>query len=192
MTTQTQTRNPMRTVPSEDLKLIEVPGRPGKLTGTVVKYGDVAVVLSKGIVIRESVAPRAFQPFPQPGQNITAVIQHERSRAVAALGYDLALFDSPSALRAEITLPNTTDGRDAAELYRQGVLTGLSAEFKPVHSIVQGGILVRRQAVLIRVSLVDQPAYPGSMLDNAQAEAREAEKRALLMFPAPERKFWAF
>ena len=49
--------------------------------------------------------------------DVIATWLHERSRMLARTGGGgLSLIDSPTELRAEIALPDTSDGRDAGEL----------------------------------------------------------------------------
>lgn len=151
------------------------------LSGTVVKYGDVATVKVGGIVVRERIEPGAFGPVSD--MDLTAVIQHERSRPVGRLGYGLTLTDTATEMRADLRLPDTTDGRDTYTNFKEGIIRGISPEFLPVKSAVQNGVLVRQQAKLLRIGLVDKGAYPDSKL----VEARAAEIEALT--PKPQRFF---
>lgn len=138
------------------------------LSGTVVRYGDTATVKTHGIVIRERIVAGAFGDIKDV--DITAVLQHDRSRGLARSGYGLTLHDTPTELRADIALIDDTDGTDAYKKFKAGILRGLSAEFVPQRSIVQAGVLIRQQAKLVRIGVVDTPAYPDSLLEERQAE----------------------
>ena len=150
-------------------------GEPGSppvrvLAGTVVRYGDTAIIKGPGgVAIRERILPGAFGDVAKTQMN--AVLQHNRDRTVAANGYGLKLFDSPTELRAEISLDDSFDAMEAYKKYKNGTIRGLSPEFYPVKSRYEGGVLLREVAPTIRLGLVDKPAYPDSKL----VEARAAE-----------------
>lgn len=169
---------------SDDLQLRqEGDDNPPVLSGTVVRYGDTATVRSGNIVVRERMEPGVFGQVSD--LDVMAVLQHERSRGLGRTGYGLTLSDTPTALRADLTLDDSTDGKDALIKYRSGILRGFSAEFRPVKSKVENGVLIRQQAQLIRIGVVDKPAYPDSVI-----ELRQAEILALSPPPAPTFNPW--
>ena len=65
----------------------------------------------------------------------------------------------------DVALPNTTAGRDAVENVRQGVLTGLSVEFKAEKEGRRGGLREIRQALLGSAGLVDTASYKASTVE---------------------------
>ena len=142
---------------------------PGRLTGVLLRYetraGDRPELFvrgalrwaEKGILVRE---------------------QHNRQapivRAVPFLDGDDVRIDAP--------LPNTTRGRDAATNIREGVLTGLSVEFKSLLEGRRGMLREIKSAMLGGAGLVDDPSYTDSLVEvraRSEAEEREALERLL-------------
>ena len=163
------------------------PDAPKVLSGTVVKYGDVArVKLKDGSVVNERFMPGSFTRSRKiEDLDILANIQHQRHRAVARNGQGLTLIDTPTHLRAEITLGEDSDSKDVYAKYKSGVLKGLSPEFDPVRATYENGVLSRHQAELSGIGIVDRPAFSESML-----EERAAEHLSYAPPPVTERKFW--
>lgn len=153
------------------------------LAGTVVKYGDVAVVPIDGVVMREKFMPGAFTWHKDiKALDIGANIQHERSRGIARTGYGMTLEDNTTQLRANIVLGDDTDGLDAAKKAKNGILRGLSPEYLrvPGGSRLENGVLVRHKAQLIGIGVVDSPSYKQSLLEKRAEE--------YLSYCEPERK----
>ena len=102
----------------------------------------------------------------------------------------LRLFLDDTGLRYEVDLPNTTAGRDAAELARRGDYRFSSFAFHALPNGVEwredhDGRLVRRvtSAALVDVAPVADPAYWGSSvgkrnfdLDKIRADLRSSEE----------------
>ena len=65
----------------------------------------------------------------------------------------------------DVALPNTTAGRDAAENVRQGVLTGLSVEFRSEAEGKRGPLREIRRALLGAAGLVDTASYKASTVE---------------------------
>ena len=92
----------------------------GLVKGVALRYGDVAIVQEQ---FRERFEPLAFGDVS--AADVIARLQHDRGRPIGRTGGGgLELTDSADALRAELVLPETADGRDAAELLRLRVLRG--------------------------------------------------------------------
>ena len=135
-------------------------GTPGVLAGIAIRYGD-----------RAEIAPGLFERFEAGAfgdiAKSTVIVnrQHNRGAPLARAGGLLRLSDSPDDLRAELTLPDTTEGRDVATLVRDGVLRGFSIEFRAEHDRIEGGNLrIVERAKLIALSVVDDPAYGDSLV----------------------------
>ena len=77
-------------------------------------------------------------------------------------GRNLVIIDTPEAMRAELSLPDTTYGRDVATEIRGGLLTGMSLEFRATKDDVVGTHRVIETARMGGFGVVDDPAYPGS------------------------------
>ena len=141
---------------------VTVKGRT--LTGVAMRYGEVATIKGR----RERFQPGAFgAPLP----DVVLNFHHERSRPLTRTGAGLKLSDGADALELRAKLPNTRDADDAIELVRQGVLRGLSVEFRATRERRDGGVRVIERAVLLGVGLVDTPAYPGATVEARNADA---------------------
>ena len=143
----------------------------GTVSGVVVAYGDIARL---GVRTRERFEPGSLELYKR---GVMANVQHRRDRPVARYpDAGLRFVRTRQALRTEIDLPDTSDGRDAWELVKRRVLTGLSLEFRAGESDVRqdGDTLVVQRGIVTGVALVDTPAYPKSTLDKLRG-ALEAD-----------------
>lgn len=133
----------------------------GTLSGVVVPYNTPTTVGT----FREQFAPGSLR-----FDDVILNKQHQRGVALARTGGGgLKLADSPTELRAVITLLDTQDGRDVLTLVRRGVLRGLSAEFAAIREEWTGNLRTVREAVLMGIGVVDSPQYAGATI----AEQRE-------------------
>lgn len=126
------------------------------LEGVVVPYGD-----------RAQIAGRFTEEFRAGSitlRSVVANVMHRRDRPLARAGHGLTLTDGPTALRARLELPDTTEGRDVAELVRGHVLTGFSAEFRATRDRWEGRHRIIEAADLHRLAVVDTPAYAGAVI----------------------------
>ena len=143
------------------------------LSGVAVRYGEIAT----GIPWRERFERGAFGAVE--GLDVFADVQHERSRLLARTGGGgLVLQDSPEALRLAVDVPETREGDDALTLVRRGVLRGWSVQFRALQEHMDGAVRAIDRARLIRVGLVDVPAYPGSIVEARAGAEPRAEIRA--------------
>lgn len=127
-----------------------------RLTGVVVRYGDVADLGA----FRERIEPGAFPDL----SDVMLNLQHDRTRPLARTdGGGMALTDGPEALTMTAELPATRDAEDALALVQSGVLRGLSIGFVPETMRDEGDDLyVIERGRLDHVALVDRPAYEAS------------------------------
>ena len=125
--------------------------------GTALRYGDRA---DFGL-FQERFEPGAFVSLG----DVIANLQHRRDRPLGRTGDGggLILTDTPEELRASLTLPDTTDGRDAGELLRRRVLQGWSVEFVVREEEAKGTVRIIKRAELHGLALVDRPAYGESL-----------------------------
>ena len=129
------------------------------VSGVALRYGDVATI---GGQFKERFELGAFGDIV--GLDVIARLQHERGRPVGRTGGGgLELTDSADALRAELVLPETADGKDAAELLRLRVLRGWSVEFEATAERYEDVTRIVEKAVLKGLGLVDQPAFDDSI-----------------------------
>ena len=125
---------------------------PGRLVGTLLRYGDVSPSHREtfergslewpadGVVLKRQ---------HKDGDPIMRIVPIERDGAV--------VLDSP--------LPDTTAGRDAARELRDGLFTGLSVEFRALMFGHGGGLRRVKRAKLTGAGLVHNPSYPGSAVE---------------------------
>ena len=138
------------------------------LVGTVLSYGDVAVIRGG---VRERFEPRAFE-----GRMADVILDvlHDRGRPIARTGSGLELLDSAAALELRADLPPSAAGTEALQLVRAGILRGLSVKFRAIREAMVAGERVIRTAQLLAVGIVDRPAYPRSTVE-ARRRAPEPE-----------------
>ena len=117
---------------------------PGIVSGVALVYGQPSRPLDrKGT--RERIEPGTFGELGE----VFARFGHQRDRLLARFpGGGLDLTDSPIDLRFTLTLPDTTDGRDAAALVRRGVLRGVSIEFIRRQTRAEGSLLIVSRGTL--------------------------------------------
>ena len=143
----------------------EVEGRT--VYGTAIDYSDV------------SLRPGGMQERFEVGAfgDVAALDtilhwQHERARPLARTGGGgLLLTDSPERLEVAATLPETRDGDDALLLAQKGILRGFSTEFNARRERFESNTRIIEKAALPGLGLVDQPAYPASVITEVRASA---------------------
>ena len=131
---------------------------PGVVSGIIVRYGDVAKI---GQNLTEHIEREAFDI----GTTWWANRMHQRATILGATGSNLTLTDSPEALRFQLTLPPTQAGKDAGYELEAGFLKGASIELGTVTARFDGLRRVVQKSTAVRFGLVDQPAYPDSLLN---------------------------
>ena len=140
------------------------------LTGTAIKYGDIAV-MPWG---KEKFEPGAFGSMVHADVILNS--QHDRSTPLARTGGGgLTLSDSPSALIIRADLPDTQAANDVLELVRRKVLRGLSIEFKATAERQENDLRIIERADLFGCAVVDKPAYPQASI---AARAKKGRKRS--------------
>lgn len=132
----------------------------GTISGVVIRYGDVAT-LPWGT---EEFRAGAFSDLDNDG--IIANRMHNRAQMLARNGGDLKIIDDEESMRAEVTLPDTSAGRDTAVEVAKGLLRGMSLEFRVTEdSINPKGHRVIIKSNMFGFGVVDRPAYPQSLMD---------------------------
>lgn len=130
-----------------------------QLSGRVIRYGDIAT-LPFG---KEVIDSGAFGDLSTADLILNR--QHQRSKPLArTAGGGLEVIDSPTELRLQAELPDTTTGREAMTLVRSGILRGFSIEFRALDEYIRDRVLHISKAELFGVALVDKPAYPDSQV----------------------------
>ena len=122
----------------------------GILHGVLMRYGDVA--------------PRFNERFEAGAlywdDNVNLVEQHNRAATIQKIEPRL----DGDRIRLEIPMIDTTRGRDILAMVRNGALTGFSPEFIAERETRDAaGVRVIQRAKLVRVGVVDEPAYGESV-----------------------------
>ena len=126
------------------------------LTGTVVRYGDVADVdVPPYGAVRERIEAGAFSPVP----DVPLVMMHDDSLVIAKPGAYI-LNDTPYALTLRADLPEDSA---ALQLAKGGELSGFSFRYRATRERLSGRDLVVSRGRLEHVGLVTTGAYPDSL-----------------------------
>ena len=137
-----------------------------ELRGVALPYAP-----AKGTVGRftESFAPGSLRFNPR---GVFANVMHREDRLLAKYpDGGMVLEDGKDGLRIAVGLPDTSEGRDAAEMVRQGVYGGFSVEFRCIRDAWSGTHRTVQEAILDAISVVHKPAYVGAAI-NAGKEVR--------------------
>jgi uncharacterized protein len=129
----------------------------------------------------ETIAPGAFRASLKSRNDIKLLWNHDTGAVMGSTrSGTLSLTEDERGLRVSATLPNTTHGRDAAELVKRGDVSGFSFGFSlPGRGgdswSDDGTERVLKSVRLHEVSLVAFPAYPET---NGTATVRGLDKLA--------------
>jgi hypothetical protein len=116
----------------------------------------------------ETIQPGAFRASLKARNDIKLLWNHETGAVLGSTrAGTLTLTEDARGLRVMATLPNTSYGRDAAELVRRGDVTGFSFGFSmPTRGgdewSADGTERLLKSVRLFEVSLVAFPAYSGT------------------------------
>ena len=142
-----------------ELRADETRQSPGRLSGTLLTYGERATDRAE---MFEAGALR------WPDNGVVLRRQHQRGapimRVVPEVRGNQVVLDVP--------LPDTAAGRDAAAEIRAGLFSGLSVEFRATAQKYTAGVRRITGALLSGAGLVDEPSYPGSTAEVRQRTAR--------------------
>ena len=143
---------------------IRVEGR--KLTGTVIRYGEISPTH------KERFAPGSIRMAGA----VHLDLFHDRERVVAYHpGGGLELSSGVQTVELVAELPPIPAADRALEEIRTGKITGLSVEFRAIKESRVDGVRVIEEAELSGVGIVARPSYEGS-----RVEARNRRRRAWL------------
>ncbi len=111
---------------------------------------------------REFVAPGAFKRSLQARNEIKLLWNHDTNEPLASVrGGSLELVEDRYGLKVKAKLPNTTRGRDVAELLRSKVIDSMSFGFNVIKDSWSdnGSVRTLESVRLHEVSIVTFPAY---------------------------------
>ena len=148
------------------IEVREVEGKPSRLVGTLMPYGQVAQDRAE-----------LFEPgsLSWPSDGVVLRRQHERSQPILRF----TPVEVEGRLTVDAEIPDTTAGRDTlAELSGPHPLfKGLSVEFRAVRQSIVSGIRRISAGVLVGAGLVDSPAFSGATVE-ARAKAEKEKEWA--------------
>ncbi|MCQ4322898.1 HK97 family phage prohead protease [Stutzerimonas stutzeri] len=114
--------------------------------------GDFAEVIRKGAFTRTLSAPTAA--------NIRAIYEHDNRSLLGKVGSStLRLREDEVGLAFELDLPDTTLGRDLAELVKRGDVSGCSFGFIPSKETWLDNLRELRDVDLFEITITSSPAY---------------------------------
>ena len=120
-----------------------------------------------------------FEPGSITYDDVLVNVMHDPQRLVARTGAGLTLSESREALEARITLPDTTEGRDAAVGVRDRLYRGLSIEFRCKRDEWQGSHRIVHAAFMDAIGIVARPAYAGATITTSGELRSEDHLRSL-------------
>lgn len=151
------------------------------LTGIAVPYGET-VRIGGPLGFDERFAFGAFSRSVTERVSAGKVRlfgQHSRNNGQFPIGQITGAREERSGLHITAQLAQTQAAADAVELIRSGMVSGLSVGFRPVADrIATGGVVEVTEAVLLEVSVVDEPAYPGAVITALRSRFDELEELA--------------
>jgi HK97 family phage prohead protease len=137
-------------------------------------YAAVFNSPSEPLPFTEIVAPGAFARSLKSRNRMMLLWNHDTSEPLASTrNGSLRMVEDSTGLKVTATLPDTTRGRDVAELVRTGVIDSMSFGFsvKKDSWSTDGQTRTLQDVTLYEVSLVSQPAYEGTAGKTSVREA---------------------
>jgi HK97 family phage prohead protease len=133
-----------------------------RFTGYAAVFGSD----SEPLPFTETIRSGAFTRSLGTGRNVRLFANHDEGRLLATTGAGtLRLTEDARGLKVSADLPDTTDGRDLAELIRRGDVVGMSFGFKTNRDrwSADGARRELLDVDLFEVSIVTGwPAYPAT------------------------------
>lgn len=127
-----------------------------RVTGYAAVFDSVADLGAFKEVIRRG----AFSNALKTGSNIRALGFHDDNALLGTTNAGtLTLREDEKGLYFDLLLPNTTHGRDIAELVARGDISGCSFGFIPVDEVWNGELRELLDLELIEITLTPNPAY---------------------------------
>ena len=124
----------------------------------------------------ETIEAGAFRRSLRSRNDVKLLVNHDTGRVLASSrSGTMKLYEDERGLRVEASLPNTSDGRDMAELLRRGDLSKMSFGFAVQKDTWNNEMTERtlKSVRLFEVSIVAFPAYAAT-----EANVRSLDKAA--------------
>jgi HK97 family phage prohead protease len=110
----------------------------------------------------ETIEQGAFRRSLRSRNDVKLLVNHDTGRVLASSrAGTMKLYEDEIGLRVEASLPNTSDGRDMAELLRRGDLNKMSFGFSVIKDSWNNEMTQRtlKSVRLFETSIVAYPAY---------------------------------
>ncbi len=148
----------------------------GTVTGYAVKFGDTTTI---GGQFEERVDGAAFDGVDM--SNTFALWNHNWDEPLGRAGRNMTLSVDAEGVAVNLDLPDTTRGRDLAELVRTGVVGGMSFGFTVAEDTWEqrDGLPLRtidKVGDLLEVTFAPIPAYPTTEVAMRSLEASSTEE----------------
>jgi HK97 family phage prohead protease len=158
------------------------------LRGYAIVFNSLSVDLGG---FREIVRPQAVTRTINESVDVRALVDHDTAKIIGRVSAGtLRLRPDPTGLEVEISVPDTSVGRDVVTSISRGDLSGMSFAFKTVADewfAASTGQVIREMLdmIVLEASVVAFPAYPDTEVD-VVATSRIGMGRASTA-PPPER-----
>ena len=147
-----------------EVRLAEVEGKPTRLVGTIMPYGEQAKDRAE-----------VFTPGSLKWDAGGIVLNRQHQRSAPILRF--TPIEAEGRLTIDAEIPRTTAGADCEAEIRSGLFKGLSIEFRAVKQTIVGGVRRITEAVLTGAGLVDSGSYAGATVEaRAEAARREGDR----------------
>ena len=167
---------------SSPLEIRAAEESPGILTGYAAVYNSITEI---GSYFREVIRPGAFTRAIRDNQDVRALWNHESGIVLGRRSAGtLSISEDERGLKFELTLPDTTAGRDAAVSVKRGDISGMSFGFQVVtarwleEADEDTELRELLDLDLIEVSPVTFPAYADTEVGVRSRDKFRAERSA--------------
>ncbi|VBA60289.1 HK97 family phage prohead protease [Mycobacterium attenuatum] len=146
------------------------PGSGRELFGRAVPYDEVAEIHDFTGQYLEKFAFGSFaRSIEQRGSKIRLLTGHDHRRL--PVGRATELREQPDGLYASFEVAPTQAGDELLTLVRGGYVGAFSIGFTPIKEHWSGKVLVRTEASLREISVVNEPAYIGATIAGTRSES---------------------
>lgn len=133
------------------------------LFGYAARFGDQTSIAGWTEVIQSGAFQRTLAA--PSAKSIRAVYEHDDKALLGRVGAGtLRLSEDDKGLAFELDLPDTSLGRDLAELVKRGDVAGCSFGFIPVGERWDGEVRSLLDVDLHEITITANPAYPTTSL----------------------------
>ena len=161
-----------------------------KVAGYVNKNGSKSEILSEdGVVFQETILPQAFTNALARGNEICFFLEHDPQKILATTkNGTLQVTQDSIGLHMSATIVRTTDGQNAYNLIKSGIITNMSFGFLVNSDIwdtdnVDIPLRTVTDLDLLEVSAVKNPAYQSSTI-SARSKKNELLDKSKVNFRA--------